>query len=48
MSRVLLSQAAFDDLLRLDEFLAESGDPLAGDLLEHSIRAFPLLGDVAA
>lgn len=32
MARVFLSQAAFDDLLRLEAFLAQSDDPLVGEL----------------
>lgn len=43
MSRVFVSQAAFDDLLRLEEFLTESGDPLAGDLLEFILDALQVL-----
>ena len=43
MLRVLLSQAAFDDLLRLKAFLAESADPLAGDLLEFVLVALQVL-----
>ena len=40
MARVFLSQAAFDDLLRLEEFLAGSEDPMTGGLLDFiwSIR----------
>jgi plasmid stabilization system protein ParE len=43
MSRVFGSQAAFDDLLGLEEFLTESGDPLAGDLLEFILDALQVL-----
>jgi len=43
MTRVFLSQAAFDDLLRLEQFLAESDDPLAGDLLEFVLDALEVL-----
>lgn len=43
MPRVFLSQAAFDDLLRLEEFLAKSGDPPAGDLLEFILDALEVL-----
>lgn len=43
MSRVFLSQAAFDDLLRLEEFLAGSDDPLTGDLLEFILDALQVL-----
>jgi len=43
MPRVFLSQAAFDDLLRLEEFLSESDDPLTGDLLEFVLDALQVL-----
>lgn len=43
MARVFLSQAAFDDLLRLEAFLAESDDPMAGDLLEFVLDALEVL-----
>jgi len=43
MPRVFLSQAAFDDLLRLEEFLAEAGDPMSGDLLEFVLDALQVL-----
>jgi plasmid stabilization system protein ParE len=43
MSRVFVSQAAFDDLLHLEEFLTESGDPMAGDLLEFILDALQVL-----
>lgn len=43
MPRVLLSQAAFDDMLRLEEFLAEAGDPLSGDLLAFVLDALQVL-----
>ncbi len=43
MSGVFLSQAAFDDLLRLDEFLAESDDPMAGELLDFILDALQVL-----
>lgn len=43
MARVFLSQAAFNDLLRLEEFLAKSDDPLAGDLLEFVLDALEVL-----
>lgn len=43
MSRVFVSQSAFDDLLRLEELLTESGDPLAGDLLEFVLDALQVL-----
>ena len=43
MSGVFLSQAAFDDLLRLDEFLVESSDPMAGELLDFVLDALQVL-----
>ena len=43
MPRVFLSRAAFDDLLRLEEFLAESEDPLAGELLDFILDALHVL-----
>ena len=43
MPRVFLSQAAFDDLLRLEEFLAESEDPIAGELLDFILNALHVL-----
>ena len=43
MPRVFLSQAAFDDLLRLQEFLAESEDPMAGELLDFILDALHVL-----
>lgn len=43
MSGVFLSQAAFDDLLRLEEFLVESDDPLAGELLDFILDALQVL-----
>lgn len=43
MSRVFVSQAALDDLLRPEEFLTESGDPLAGDMLEFILDALQVL-----
>ena len=43
MPRVFLSSAAFDDLLRLDEFLASSDDPLAGDLMDFILDALEVL-----
>ena len=43
MPRVFLSQAAFDDLLRLEEFLAESEDPIAGELLDFILDALNVL-----
>lgn len=43
MPRVFLSQAAFDDLVRLDGFLAEANDPMAGDLLDFILDALHVL-----
>ena len=43
MPRLFLSRAAFDDLLRLEEFLAESEDPLAGELLDFILDALHVL-----
>ena len=43
MSLVFLSQAALDDLLRLEEFLAESDDPMAGALLDFILDALNVL-----
>jgi plasmid stabilization system protein ParE len=43
MPRVFLSQAAFDDLLRLEEFLAQSEDPIAGELLDFILDALHVL-----
>ena len=43
MPRVFLSQAAFDDLHRLEEFLAESEDPMAGELLDFIFDALHVL-----
>lgn len=43
MSGVFLSQAAFDDLLRLEEFLVESSDPMAGELLDFILDALQVL-----
>ena len=43
MPRVFLSRAAFDDLLRLEEFLAESEDPMAGELLDFIFDALHVL-----
>jgi plasmid stabilization system protein ParE len=43
MLRVFLSQTAFDDLLRLEEFLAESEDPIAGELLDFILDALHVL-----
>ena len=43
MPAVFLSQAAFDDLLRLEEFLVESDDPLAGESLDFVLDALHVL-----
>lgn len=43
MPRVFLSQAAFDDLRRLEEFLVESDDPMAGELLDFILDALQVL-----
>jgi plasmid stabilization system protein ParE len=43
MPSVFLSRAAFDDLLRLEEFLVESEDPMAGDLLNFILDALQVL-----
>ena len=43
MSGVFLSQAAFDDLLRLEEFLVESDDLMAGELLDFILDALRVL-----
>lgn len=43
MSGVLLSQAALDDLLRLEEFFVGSDDPMAGELLDFILDALQVL-----
>jgi len=43
MSDVFLSQAALDDLIRLEEFLADSDDPMAGELLGFILDALQVL-----
>jgi plasmid stabilization system protein ParE len=43
MTGVFLSEAAFDDLIRLEEFLLESDDPMAGDLLDFILDALQVL-----
>jgi|SRR5450830_85133 len=43
MPRVFLSPAALDDLLRLEEFLSESNDPLVGELLDFILDALQVL-----
>ena len=40
---MFLSQAAFDDLIRLEEFLADSDDPMAGELLGFILDALQVL-----
>jgi plasmid stabilization system protein ParE len=43
MSGVFLSQAAFHDLLRLEEFLVKSDDLMAGELLDFILDALQVL-----
>jgi plasmid stabilization system protein ParE len=43
MAGVFLSRAAFDDLLRLEEFLTESNDAMAGELLDFVLDALQVL-----
>ncbi len=43
MTGVFMSEAAFDDLIRLEEFLFESDDPMAGDLLDFILDALQVL-----
>ncbi len=43
MPRIFLSQAALDDLLRLEEFLSGSHDPLNGELLDFILDALQVL-----
>ena len=43
MPREFLSQAAFDDLLRLENFLAKTNDPIAGELLDFILDALDVL-----
>ncbi len=43
MSTVFLSPAAFEDLVRLETFLHESVDPLAGDLLDFILDALQVM-----
>jgi len=43
VTRVILSQAALDDLLRLEEFLVESHDSMAGELLDFILDALQVL-----
>lgn len=43
MTCVFLTEAAFDDLIRLEEFLLESDDPMAGDLLDFILDALQVL-----
>lgn len=41
--RVFPSQAAFDDLLRLEESLCQSDDPMAGELADFILDALQVL-----
>ena len=43
MPRVFLSTAAFEDLLRLEEFLSDADDPLVGELLDYVLDALQVL-----
>ncbi len=43
MTGVFLSEAAFDDLIRLEEFLLASDDTMAGDLLDFILDALQVL-----
>ena len=43
MTGVFLSEAAFDDLIRLEEFLLASDDPMDGDLLDFILDALQVL-----
>ena len=43
MPRVYLSEAEFNDLLRLEEFLANAEDSLAGELLDFILDALQVL-----
>lgn len=43
MTGVFLSEAAFDDLIRLEELLLASDDPMAGDLLDFILDALQVL-----
>lgn len=43
MARVYLSDAALGDLSRLEEFLSESNDSLADELLEYVLDAMQVL-----
>lgn len=43
MTRVYLSDAALGDLIRLEEFLSRSNDPLADELLEYVLDALQVL-----
>jgi hypothetical protein len=43
VSTVFLSSAAFQDLLRLEAFLHESEDPLAGELLDFILDALQVM-----
>lgn len=43
MTGVFMSEAAFDDLIRLEEFLLASDDTMAGDLLDFILDALQVL-----
>jgi plasmid stabilization system protein ParE len=43
MPRVYLSAAAFEDLLRLEEFLSNADDPLPGESLNYVLDALHVL-----
>ena len=43
MTGVFLTEAAFDDLIRLEEFFLASDDPMAGDLLDFILDALQVL-----
>ena len=43
MTGVFLSEAAFDDLIRLEEFLLASDDTMAGDFLDFILDALQVL-----
>jgi plasmid stabilization system protein ParE len=43
MTRVYLSEAALADILRLEEFLSQSQDPLASQLIDYLLDALQVL-----
>jgi plasmid stabilization system protein ParE len=43
MTRVYLSEAALADALRLEEFLSQSQDPLASQLIDYLLDALQVL-----